>query len=67
MSKETIITVIIACAIAILFIAVVANEIIKKKKGKPSCSCGGNCGACGLCHSCGSEGDEKPQDRTKNS
>ena len=50
MSKETVTTIVIACVIAILFIAVVASEIIKKKKGKPSCSCGGNCGACGLCH-----------------
>ncbi|MBQ3015291.1 MAG: FeoB-associated Cys-rich membrane protein [Clostridia bacterium] len=50
MTPKTIATIIIASVIALLFIAVVANEIIKKKKGKPSCSCGGNCGACGLCH-----------------
>lgn len=49
MSPKTIATIVVACIIAIPFIAVVLNEIIKKKKGKPSCSCGGNCGACGIC------------------
>ena len=44
-------TIIIASLIGIVFIAIVTNEIVKKVKGKPSCSCGGNCGACGLCHS----------------
>ena len=42
-------TIIIASIIAVIFIAIVANEIIKKKKGIPSCSCGGNCDACGIC------------------
>lgn len=51
MTKETVFTIIIALVIAALFIAVIVAEIIKKKKGKPSCSCGGNCGACGLCQS----------------
>ncbi len=43
-------TIIISSLIGIAVIAVVANEIIKKKNGRPSCSCGGNCGACGLCN-----------------
>ncbi|MBE6634883.1 MAG: FeoB-associated Cys-rich membrane protein [Ruminococcaceae bacterium] len=42
-------TVIVAGIVAALFIAVTAKMIIDKKKGKSSCSCGGNCGACGLC------------------
>ena len=36
--------------IALVFISTVVSAIINKKKGKSSCSCGGNCGACGLCH-----------------
>ncbi len=43
-------TIIISAVIGLVFVAIVVNEIIKRKKGKPSCSCGGNCGACGLCH-----------------
>ena len=58
MTKETIITIIVAAIIAILFVSVIVNEIIKKKKGKPSCSCGGNCGACGLCPSRSTAPDE---------
>jgi ABC-type glucose/galactose transport system permease subunit len=58
MTKGTLITIIIAAVIAILFVAVIANEIIKKKNGKSSCSCGGNCGACGLCHTC----DKTPEE-----
>ena len=59
MTKGTLITIIIAAVIAILFIAVITNEIIKKKNGKSSCSCGGNCGACGLCHGCDKEVSEQ--------
>lgn len=44
-------TIIIASLIGVIFVAIVVNEIVKKIKGKSSCSCGGNCGACGLCHS----------------
>ena len=44
-------TIIIATVIAVIFIAVIVNEVRKKKSGKSSCSCGGNCGACGMgCH-----------------
>ena len=43
-------TIIIASVIGVIFTLVIVNEIFKKKRGKSSCSCGGNCGACGLCH-----------------
>ena len=43
-------TIIVASLVGIVFVAVIVNEIAKKVKGKPSCSCGGNCGACGLGH-----------------
>ena len=42
-------TVLVASIVAVIFVAIVVNEIIKKKKGKSSCSCGKSCGACGLC------------------
>ncbi len=32
--------------VAIVLIAIVINEIKKRKSGKHSCSCGGSCGAC---------------------
>ena len=40
-------TVIVASIVAIIFISIVACGFVNKKKGKSSCSCGGNCGACG--------------------
>lgn len=40
-------TILIAIAVGAVFVAIVVNEIRKKKKGISSCSCGGNCGACG--------------------
>ena len=43
---QTVLSIIIVAVLGVAFIAVVANEIRKKKQGKPSCSCGGNCGAC---------------------
>lgn len=42
-------TVIVAAIIGVIFVAIVANEIRNRIKGKSSCSCGGNCGACGAC------------------
>ncbi len=42
-------TIIIASIIGLIFAAVVAKLIIDKKKGKHSCSCGGNCKTCGIC------------------
>ena len=45
-------TIIGALIVAVVFIAIVANEIKKKKSGKGGCSCGSNCGACPMaCHS----------------
>ena len=42
-------TAIVALAVAAIFVAIVVNEIRKKKNGKSSC--GGDCGACGRnCH-----------------
>ena len=41
---QTVLSIIIVAVLGVAFIAVVANEIRKKKQGKPSCSCGGNCG-----------------------
>lgn len=49
---KTILTILIASVIAALFAAVVVVMIINKKKGKPSCSCGGSCGACPIGCSC---------------
>ena len=49
---EAILTAIIASVIGALFLAVVVVMIINKKKGKPSCSCGGSCGACPIGCSC---------------
>ena len=41
-------TIIIATVVAVIFIAIVVREVRNRKKGKGSCSCGGNCGACGM-------------------
>lgn len=42
-------TIIVAAIIAVIFIAIVVNEIKKRKSGKGSCSCG--CENCGMgCH-----------------
>ncbi len=49
---KTILTISVASVIAALFVAVVVVMIINKKKGKHSCSCGGNCGACPVGCSC---------------
>ena len=46
----TVLTVLIASAIGIVFAAVVAKLIIDRKHGKHVCSCGGNCASCGICH-----------------
>jgi len=54
-----VLSIIIVSVIAVAFVAVVANEIRKKKQGKGSCSCGGSCGACPVgCH-CNTAKDEK--------
>ena len=41
-------TIIVGSIVAILFVAIIINEIKKKKSGKGGCSCGGNCCACGM-------------------
>ena len=46
---EILTTVLVGSVIAALFVAVIISEVKKKKSGKSSCSCGGNCGACDLC------------------
>ncbi|MBO5912842.1 MAG: FeoB-associated Cys-rich membrane protein [Clostridia bacterium] len=42
-------TIIVASIVAAIVIAIVVFGIRNKKKGKSSCSCGGNCGACKNC------------------
>ena len=44
-------TIIVASVIGVVVLLIIAGEIRKKIKGKPSCTCGGNCGACGICPS----------------
>ena len=44
-------TMIVAVIVAAVFIAIVVNEIKKRKSGRGGCSCG--CGSCGMkdfCH-----------------
>ena len=44
-------TVIIAVIVAVIFVAIIVNEIKRRKSGKGSCSCG--CSGCsmeGKCH-----------------
>lgn len=43
-------TVIIASIVAILFVAIIASEIHKKKTGKSACGC--SCGSCDGCSAC---------------
>ena len=47
MNWETIVGLVI---VASLVISILVKSIIDKKKGKTSCSCGGNCGACNACN-----------------
>ena len=50
-------TIIIATAIGAIFALIVAKEIINKKKGKTSCSCG--CGGCAFKDQCHSNTENK--------
>ena len=50
-------TIIIATAIGAVFALIVAKEIINKKKGKTSCSCG--CGGCAFKDQCHSNTENK--------
>jgi len=44
-------TIIVAAIVALVFVAIVVNQIRNKKKGKGSCSCGcSQCGMSELCH-----------------
>ena len=43
-------TIIVGSVVALIFIAIIVNEIYMKKTGKITSPCGKNCGACGLCH-----------------
>ncbi len=52
MNLETIIALVI---VAVIFVSIIANGIIKRKKGKGSCSCG--CGGCAMSDVC--HGDKK--------
>lgn len=42
-------TFIVLAVVVIVFAAIIIVGICNKKKGKHSCSCGGNCSACGVC------------------
>jgi hypothetical protein len=46
-------TIIVLGIVVAVFVAIVAQEIIKKKKGESSCSCG--CGGCAFRDSCHSK------------
>ena len=53
-------TIIVGSVVALIFIAIVVNEIYKRKAGKITSPCGKNCGACGLCKAPGAkEGTEQ--------
>ena len=44
-------TIIVLVIVAAIFVAIIVNEVIKRKKGKGGCSCG--CGSCSMkdmCH-----------------
>ncbi|MBQ8028566.1 MAG: FeoB-associated Cys-rich membrane protein [Clostridia bacterium] len=43
-------TIIVGAVVAIIFVAIVVNEIKKRKQGKGGCSCG--CSGCALKDSC---------------
>lgn len=50
-------TVIVASILAVILVAIVWNEIRKRKRGQGSCACGGSCGSCNACH----RADEKQE------
>lgn len=45
-------TIIVAVIVALIFIAIVFNEIRNKKNGKGSCNCGSSCGGCAMRNQC---------------
>ncbi len=47
-------TIIIACIIAAVFIAIIASSIRSRRNGKGMCSCSGSCESChGACYQIG--------------
>ena len=51
-------TIIVLAVVVLVFAAIIANEIRKKKAGKSSCSCGG-CSGCGLKDQCHGTSEKK--------
>lgn len=45
-------TIFVACIVAVVLLAIVVTAVQNKKKGKHTCSCGGNCGGCAMSGSC---------------
>ncbi len=52
-------TVIVASVIALVVIAIIVNEIKKRKDGKGGCSCGGSCPGCAMNGTCHKPKDEE--------
>jgi len=50
-------TIIVASIIALIFIAIVAGEIRKRRNGKGGCSCG--CGGCAMRDACHQNNSDK--------
>lgn len=49
-------TIAVASVIGVIFVIIVVREIVNKKKGKSSCSCG--CGGCAFKDSCHSRAEK---------
>ena len=58
-------TLIALLIVAIIFVAIVANEIKKRKSGQGSCSCG--CSGCGMADVCHSRQNSRKTDGEKES
>ena len=43
-------TLLIGLGVAALIAAIVAREVVNRRKGKSGCSCGGDCSSCKGCH-----------------
>ncbi|MBQ4087214.1 MAG: FeoB-associated Cys-rich membrane protein [Clostridia bacterium] len=54
-------TLIALLIVAIIFVAIVANEIKKRKSGQGSCSCG--CSGCGMADVCHGGKNEKKESK----
>lgn len=51
--------ILIICACALIVVGVVVARIIRKKKGKCSCDCGGDCCHCQACKTIDAKNDHK--------